>query len=279
MQVVKGKQYVCLLLKALILPFFFILISYVLIFIFSTIYTYQKYNQLKLEHPNYQVEQIDKLYNETLSNIEFQNDLANYLDKQSLLIVLITVIIFIPIFIKKCPKQQQKLKKLDILKLIGIGITLAIFLNLIIIFLNELLNLNNTNNNKIMWKLLLTTGIIGPILEEFLFRGILYNKLKEFNKKRAAMILTSIIFALIHFNLSQIIYAFLFSLVLIKIYEHFKTLKAPIIVHISANTFIALTINYLINFNLIINIVILLISLIGYIMLSKTIKTNQISLH
>ena len=274
MQVVKGKQYVRLLLKALILPFFFILTSYLLIFLFSTIYFNQTYKQIKQDYPKYSEEKINEIYDETLTSEQFQNDLANYLSDQSLLIILITVIIFIPIFIKKYRKyniKSTKLKPLDILKLIGLGLFLAVFLNIIIYYLNELLNLTNRYqiNDKTLWITLLTTGIIGPILEEFLFRGILYNQIKEFNSQKTSLLITSIIFALIHSTLTQMIYAFIFSLVLIKVYDRFKTLIAPIIVHIIANTIITLSLNYLISFNLLTSIIILLVCLNGFINLSK----------
>ena len=52
-------------------------------------------------------------------------------------------------------------------------------------------------------------GIMGPILEEYLFRGIVYNELKTFESKKNATILASLIFALVHTNYINMIYAFL----------------------------------------------------------------------
>lgn len=283
MQKLNGIQYIVSLFKALLLPFFFVVVGYILIFIFSAIYCNQEYNRLEKEYPKYTTVQIDELYNENLSTEKFQLNLNDYLIDKNLIIVLITTIVFVPIFIKKYKKykpEKSRLKSKSILKLVILGITLAISLNIIIYYLNEILHLTNRyDNNKIVFTTLVTTGIIGPILEEFLFRGILYNKLKEFNKPVVALFLTSTLFALTHLGITQMIYAFVFSIVLIKVYEKFNTLKAPIIVHIIANTSVALSINYLINFNTIIIIIILIVCLVIFSLLYKNIIYNKISLH
>jgi len=94
------------------------------------------------------------------------------------------------------------------------------------------------------------------------FRGIVYNKLKSFNKPITSIIITSIIFSIMHTSLLNIPYAFILSLVLIYIYEKNKTLKAPILLHISANTIIILLMPIILNNILILNYSILFISII-----------------
>ena len=82
---------------------------------------------------------------------------------------------------------------------------------------------------------LLSTALIGPVLEEFIFRGIIYNKLKKVFASKQAIILTSLLFGLYHFNIIQGIYAFVFSILLTKIYEKYNNLLLPIIIHCLIN--------------------------------------------
>ena len=247
---IKGKQFVSELLKALVWPFLFVLISYLINFIFSFIYFYNHQNTSPKE-------------------------LSNYLNDNSLLMVLIIFIIFFPILFKKYQKislQPSQLKIKNIISLIIIGSSLAVILNIIIYNLDKIIDLTeryDNINNKIMISLI-TTGILGPILEEYLFRGVLYNKLKKFNSRKKAMILTSIVFAIMHFEITQMFYGFIFSLVLTKIYEHYQNLKAPIITHISANSFIILNLNKIINLNILTTVIVLIVCLIiNYLLLNK----------
>lgn len=91
----------------------------------------------------------------------------------------------------------------------------------------------NINNNLIITIVL--TGIIGPILEEYLFRGIAYNKLKEISSKLTSKILVSLVFALMHPNVFQAVYAFILSYILCEIYDKTKNIKSLIIIHMIGN--------------------------------------------
>lgn len=84
--------------------------------------------------------------------------------------------------------------------------------------------------------------IIAPILEEFFFRGVLQNFIKRFCKRKLAIFLTSIIFALVHFSYSQkltnitiIGSIFILGLFLSFVYEKQKSLIAPIFLHATFN--------------------------------------------
>ena len=83
--------------------------------------------------------------------------------------------------------------------------------------------------------LLISSGIIGPIYEEILFRYILLNRLKTFNSTTKSIILNSIIFALIHINPIKICYAFILGLILNLTYQKYNNIIAPILIHASAN--------------------------------------------
>jgi len=79
------------------------------------------------------------------------------------------------------------------------------------------------------------TIIIAPIAEEALFRGILYPLVKQAGFPKAALWGTSVVFALIHFNLAIFFPLLLLALVLVWLYEKTDNLLAPIAAHATFN--------------------------------------------
>jgi membrane protease YdiL (CAAX protease family) len=84
--------------------------------------------------------------------------------------------------------------------------------------------------------------IIAPILEEFLFRGVLHNFLKRFFKRNVAIIFSSIIFAFFHYapsqRLSNIVLLsslFILACFLSFLYEKQQSLISPIFLHMTFN--------------------------------------------
>lgn len=77
--------------------------------------------------------------------------------------------------------------------------------------------------------------VVTPLLEEYFFRGFLYRKLRTRISVPAAGLYSSILFGVYHGNLSQGIYGFFMGLFLAWTMEHYKTIKAPILVHMAAN--------------------------------------------
>ena len=83
---------------------------------------------------------------------------------------------------------------------------------------------------------LITIVVVGPIAEEVCFRrGILSSLYANESTKRYALLISSIIFGLIHFNPAQIIGAFILGLFFGWIYLHTRSLLFPILCHIFNN--------------------------------------------
>lgn len=82
---------------------------------------------------------------------------------------------------------------------------------------------------------ILGIGILIPIVEELIFRGLMFKRLKEWLPLTWAYLLTSLLFALYHGDLVQGVYAFFLSLLLIYVYERYHNLAAPVLFHIAAN--------------------------------------------
>ena len=175
-------------------------------------------------------------------------------------ILILTNILIIIYLYKKYKIKERNLKNNKYLIYISIGISLSCLLNMIIFKIDNKSSSENTISPII---LLISSGLIGPILEEILFRYINYNKLKKFNSVKSAIIINSIIFALIHINIKKVFFALVLGLVLNIVYEQKKNIIFPIIIHISANS-IALLLNKYSKPILLLSIILLIITYTNY---------------
>ena len=83
---------------------------------------------------------------------------------------------------------------------------------------------------------ILYLGIVIPVGEELMFRGILFKRFRERQGFWYSAICSSIFFAFMHTNTIQTVYAFLLGLMLSYLYEKFGSFKAPALLHIVMNT-------------------------------------------
>lgn len=88
------------------------------------------------------------------------------------------------------------------------------------------------DNSIMAW---ITAVIMAPILEEIVFRGLMYTRLKKGLPVIAAAIITSLTFGVVHGTIIWAIYTFIFSLVLIWVFERFQSLAACILLHMAYN--------------------------------------------
>ncbi len=93
--------------------------------------------------------------------------------------------------------------------------------------------------------------IFAPIIEEFLFRGIIHNFIKKYLGRFSSIILTNIAFAMMHFSSSQKLSnisilgsIFVLGCFLSFLYERQKSLISPIFLHAINNLVIALNIMF-----------------------------------
>ena len=85
-----------------------------------------------------------------------------------------------------------------------------------------------------LWLIFLLVVILGPIVEEFIFRRLLIDRLSVFGD-RTAIIFSSVAFSLHHGNLFQFFYAALLGLVLGYIYVKTSKLFFPALMHAILN--------------------------------------------
>lgn len=82
---------------------------------------------------------------------------------------------------------------------------------------------------------ILVVGILVPVAEELLFRGLIFQRLAEEMKPVTAIVLSALLFGIYHGNVVQGIYAFCIGAVMALFYLKFQNLLAPIIMHMLAN--------------------------------------------
>lgn len=88
------------------------------------------------------------------------------------------------------------------------------------------------DNSIVAW---ITAVVMAPVLEEIVFRGLMYTRLKKGLPAIVAAVFTSLVFGIVHGTVIWAIYTFIFSLVLIWVFERFQSLAACILLHMAYN--------------------------------------------
>jgi hypothetical protein len=88
--------------------------------------------------------------------------------------------------------------------------------------------------------LVLALVVLAPVSEEIFFRGYLYPALRNRMDAQPAMILNSLIFAAVHFELVGFLSRFVLAYGLCYVYERNRTIAAPVLGHALYNGLIVL---------------------------------------
>lgn len=82
---------------------------------------------------------------------------------------------------------------------------------------------------------LLLTGLVAPIAEEMLFRGIIFNSFKRSLPVLSSALISAAFFGVYHGNSVQGIYGFVLGLLFLYAYEYYGDFKVPVLLHILHN--------------------------------------------
>lgn len=99
-------------------------------------------------------------------------------------------------------------------------------------------NMNPVNNlfESLNPVVILYVSVLGPVIEEYIFRWKLLNRLRPLGEK-AAILFSALMFGLMHGNLSQILYATAIGVVLGYVSVKTGRLKYNCILHIMVNSY------------------------------------------
>ena len=82
---------------------------------------------------------------------------------------------------------------------------------------------------------ILCLGLLVPIAEELVFRGLMYRRMREDTGIVVSVFYSALVFGLFHGNLVQRIYGMAMGLMLAYVCEKYGSVKAPIAAHIMVN--------------------------------------------
>ena len=126
--------------------------------------------------------------------------------------------------------------------MIGLGASLAYVVNFLMAVLHifELFPSYSEQTSKVLmsnrfWITFLCGALIGPIAEEFMFRGLIFQRLKDYFRCPVAIVVSGLLFGIFHGNMAQFLYASVLGIIFAWFMEYFHTIEAPILLHISAN--------------------------------------------
>lgn len=101
---------------------------------------------------------------------------------------------------------------------------------------NEVAGLQSYMLSVPWWQILLMAGIIGPVSEEFVFRGVIYHGYKTSQRFVGSMLLSALLFGLTHLNFNQMSYAVLVGIVSVLLLEGSGSIFYSMLFHICINT-------------------------------------------
>lgn len=104
-------------------------------------------------------------------------------------------------------------------------------------------NLFYTGFNAQLLLAVFGAAIIVPVYEELVFRGYLQKNLEAIKKPSSAIIITALVFTILHFNLSEIIPLFVLALYVGVITFKTDSLKIAITCHVLNNAFAIIKMN------------------------------------
>ena len=152
------------------------------------------------------------------------------------------------------PTQEAFSVKPHISKELGINIIYIVVITLLIsLALNNIISMTplvqmsggyaqaneNFYGSTLMLELI-GSAILSPIMEELVFRGIVFGNLRKITSTGAAIFLSAFLFGIVHFNIVQFIYAFLLGIVLALFMYKSGHMYAAMVGHIAANAFAVL---------------------------------------
>lgn len=169
---------------------------------------------------------------------------------QTYLVMAVPTVIFM-LIVKINPAKNlpfRVLKPADALLSILFGymlVPMMIFLNFVtMLFVQN--HLQDTSSNLFYQYpfivQLILMAVIPGIVEEFIFRGVIYHSYRK-NGVLGAAVLSALCFGLFHMNFNQFFYAFVLGLVFALLVEATSSLFSSMLAHIAANSYSVIMIN------------------------------------
>lgn len=132
-------------------------------------------------------------------------------------------------------------KKKDIPFLFILGMAAALCFNILFALLGitgssgEYAQVAQKQFSLPLWAGIFLYGVISPIAEEVIFRGIVYNRMDRLFGRTIAIIGSALLFGAYHGNIVQTLYGFILGVLIAVLYERYGSFLVPVLIHSAAN--------------------------------------------
>lgn len=158
----------------------------------------------------------------------------------------LTAVLVLPLFVwlykkdRRFSEEESRLTAADAAGIAALGIAANLFFTFLLNVCMQVFPMQNRTQEALFASSLavqlIGVGILVPVMEEVLFRGLVYQRLTGYTRSAwSAAVLAAAVFAVYHGNLIQMLFAFPMALLLIAVYRKWRTLKAPIVFHMAVN--------------------------------------------
>lgn len=198
----------------------------------------------------------------SICNKWLQDFYLNYVNECKMIIAMTSMALVIPFMwrefteeIHKIPNLKRKRVHFEISYLITFffGILTSLLYNILFSYMDtskmsqEYQEAVTIQYAAPFWLAFLSYVIVAPMVEEMVFRGLLFNKMRAWMKQSWAILITSTLFGIMHGNLEQFLYGFMMSIVITYCYGKIHKFAIPLLFHSGAN-FVAISTTYNVTF-------------------------------
>lgn len=185
---------------------------------------------------------------------QYLNEATQPLLDATMLITIISGLLTIGIIcvIFKCRKQKlsksfclRKISGGTVVSVTLLGFGLNLMFGILVLLLPEswIASYEETASAAFageFWQMAIAVVIMAPLVEELVFRGLIYTRLKQGMPVVVAMIITSLWFGVMHGHPLWAAYAAVLGLVMVWIFERTKSLFASMLFHFGYNSVAAI---------------------------------------
>ncbi len=178
-------------------------------------------------------------------------EMTNEILKYTTIITGVTALVAIPVFWWMFRKDNRMRKQMGMAEpgkaalikyiwIVILGMAACVALNNILTLSNLAMISSYAETGANFYKVniaaqIICLGILTPVAEELVFRGLIFKRLREVMSMKRAVLISALIFGIYHGNLVQAIYGGVLGALLAYAYEKYGSLKAPILGHMVLN--------------------------------------------
>ena len=181
--------------------------------------------------------------------------MSGFIAEQTPMVLLISIAFTLPIYYLFYRRRRQELmtfvsvrriSPISVPVLVLLGVSASFVLDMILSILSQFEYFNQVFDtydqvSEVIFGggfllTLISVGIVGPVFEEILFRGLIFGELRKITKVKAALFIQAVLFGLYHMNIVQGIYATLLGLLIGFVYYRSNSIIAPVIIHVTINS-------------------------------------------